>query len=342
MSYYNLLKSDALSATNLTQAINKVPYQNNLLGSMGLFRNRSVPTTSIMLEEKDGVIGLLETRRRGDAPIPAVRPKRKVRTFEIPHIPHMDTILPEDVQDKRAFGSESELESMQSFVAERALEMRTGFFEPTWEWHRLGALNGKIYDANGAELYDLFSAFGTTQTTKNLNLNNDSAKLKASITDIMRSMRDALGMTPVQRIEVLCGRNFWDLLVDHDYVRAAWDRWQESAFFRENQWQTGFPFGGVYWREYPLSAPVETALDPQSGGTNYIDEDSAIAFPVGVPGLFEEYYAPLRSAPNTRGVPLGLSLEPLRHDLGIEIYMESNPLMICTRPKALVKVEIGS
>ena len=75
---------------------------------MNLFPQKSVRTRNIAVEEMNGVLNLLPTQIPGGNATVGTRGKRKMRSFTIPHIPHDDVVLPEEVQGIRAFGSETE------------------------------------------------------------------------------------------------------------------------------------------------------------------------------------------------------------------------------------------
>jgi hypothetical protein len=66
----------------------------------------------------------------------------------IPHIPHDDVVLPEEVQGIRAFGSETEMETVAGVMA-RHLETMRNKHAITLEHLRMGALKGVILDADG-------------------------------------------------------------------------------------------------------------------------------------------------------------------------------------------------
>ena len=84
----------------------------------------------------------------------------------MPHIALEDTILADEVQNVRAFGSESMLEGVQAVVNQRMSEMATKM-DATLEHLRIGAIKGQILDADGtAVIYDLFTEFGVTAHTE--------------------------------------------------------------------------------------------------------------------------------------------------------------------------------
>jgi len=106
-----------------------------------------VRTRTILIEEMSGVLNLLPTMPVGAPGSLGTQGKRKVRSFVIPHIPHDDVVLPEEVQGLRAFGSENELEALSNLIAKKLQNMRNKH-AITLEHLRMGALKGVILDAD--------------------------------------------------------------------------------------------------------------------------------------------------------------------------------------------------
>jgi hypothetical protein len=92
-----------------------------------------------------------------------------VRSFVIPHIPHDDVVLPEEVQGIRAFGSETEMDALANLMAQKLQTMRAKH-AITLEHLRMGALKGVILDADGSTLYDLYQEFEITPKVVNFAL----------------------------------------------------------------------------------------------------------------------------------------------------------------------------
>lgn len=167
-------------------------------------------------------------------------------------------------------------------------------------------------------------------------------------TPIIRAVEDALGVTMYRNIRVICGNTFWDNFINHPSVIRAYERWLMAgdtgtggSFFRNQQRQQlnrqgdsvppgGFEFAGIYWENYR----------GHIGATKFIADKTAIAFPEGCPDLFIEHNAPAPfiETVNTIGLPYYAKQEPMRFGLGIELHAEANPLPICTRPGALIKL----
>jgi hypothetical protein len=120
----NPFESSAFDMTSLTASINLLPNMYGKLESLKLFPQKSVRTRNISVEEQNGVLILLPTQIPGGSATVGSRGKRKMRSFTIPHIPHDDVVLPEEVQGIRAFGSETELQAMANVITDHLQSMR--------------------------------------------------------------------------------------------------------------------------------------------------------------------------------------------------------------------------
>jgi len=120
----NPFSSDAFGAVALTAAINILPNRYGKLEEMNLMPPRPVRLRQIAIEERNGVLSLLPTAVVGSPGTVGKRGKRKMRSFIVPHIPHDDVVLPEEVQGIRAFGSEGELAALSDVLALHLQSMR--------------------------------------------------------------------------------------------------------------------------------------------------------------------------------------------------------------------------
>ncbi len=201
MPALDIFTSNAFSMVSLTDAINKMPYVPGKIGRLGLFREQGVPTTSILIEEKEGSLTLVETTARGAPAVQNKHNKRKARSLTVPHVALEDTILADEVQNLRAFGSENTLAGVQQVVNDRLSEMATKL-DATLEHLRIGAIKGQILDADGSTvLYDLFSEFGVSQYAEiDFDLDNatpTAGAVKKKCHNVKRKIEDELGATPM-------------------------------------------------------------------------------------------------------------------------------------------------
>lgn len=351
MALLDVFNSDAYSVISLTTAILKLPYMPTRLGRLNLFTEKSVATTTVMVEEQEGKLALLQTARRGDRSRSSTwsRDRRHSRTFAIPHVPQDDALLADSLQGIRAFGRETDTEVFATVMNDKLAALRQNH-EVTFEWHRIGALKGLILDADGSTLYDLFSEFGVTQQEVEFDFTNNGTwaqpapvqDMKMKSLEVIRLMQSQLGATTLTGVRAICGDTFFDEFIKHPTVKTAWERQQDAItgmasmgqFLRNQQTgydtvrDTGFEFGGIVWENYRGSV----------GSVDFIDTNQAHFYPTGVPGLFEAYKAPADyvETVNTMGKLVYAKQERMKFDKGVEIESQSNVLWICTRPGALI------
>jgi hypothetical protein len=324
----NVFQSEIFKFTTLTDAINHLPYRPMRLQQIGLFEERGIPTTTVVVEKKDGVLDLLPTKMRGEPATPGNANRRTALSFVVPHIPHETAILAADIQDVRRFGSDSELEAVAQVVNDRMQEMRQNH-EVTHEYHRIGAVKGIILDADGTtELFDLFDRFDITQTDVDFLLGTGSTNIRDKCLEVKRAIEDALGMAMYDHVHCLCDKTWFGKFINHENVKAAYERWQSGEALR-NDPRAGFEFAGIVFEEYRGSV----------NGVPFIADDECHFFPVGTPGLFKRYNAPanMMETANTIGLPVYAKSEAKKFNTGVDIYTESNPLHLCTKPAALIK-----
>ncbi len=334
MGALDIFRSDAFSVTSLTDAINKVPFQPGQVMGLGLFQEQGIATTSVMIEEKDGILYLVPNTPRGAGAKQNETGKRKARSLVIPHLPVFDKIMADEIQGVRAFGSDNQLESVQTVVDGRIMTMSNSL-DATIEHLALGAIKGQILDSDGSSvIYDLFTEFGVSQETEvDFDLDNATpaaGALRKKCAGVLRAISTNLGAATVRSAHAFCGAAFFDDLIAHAEVRDTYLAQQEAAQLRGGYYGERFMFGGIVWEEYRGSI----------GGVDFINTDKCHVFPVGVPGLFKLYYGPAdyMETVNTIGLPKYMKqAADERFNKFVDLEAQSNPLPICTQPKALIK-----
>lgn len=324
----DMFKGDAFSMTSLTNGINQIPFVPGKAGALGIFRESGIPTTSVNVEEQAGSLALIPRKERGSPANQNKHGVRTLRTLTVPHLPLGDTVLASEIQNVRAFGG-SQLQGVQEVINQRLAQMRSKH-DATIEYGRIGAIKGVIYDADGSTvIYDLFTEFGLSQTSVDFVLGTGSTLVKGKCHEVIRAIEDELGMLTYQKIHCFCGKTWFDKLVQHAEVKAAYDRYQDGSFLRTTQ-RTGFEFAGITFEEYRGKV----------GSVSFISDSEAFAFPVGVGDLFWTYFAPGDSfdAVNTPGLPIYAMQKLMDFNKGVELLTESNPLSLNTRPKTSIKL----
>jgi hypothetical protein len=332
----DVFNSDLFSVVSLTDAINKPVFQPQRIGQMGLFTPRSVNTLTVIIEEKDGQLVLVSPSPRGSPGQTLDKNKARGRPFLIPHFQIDDAIYADEVQGVRAWGTESQLETVQGKIAERMMIHRASH-EVTLEYARIGAVIGVITYADGSTT-DLFTEFGVTQEAEIAfdlaAASPASGVLRKRCAALIRLMSTNLGGLPFFGVHGLVGDTFYDDLLAHVEVRNTFLNNPAAAELRRSYVVNGqsygsFDFGGIMFENYRGSV----------GGTTFINTDKAHFFPLGVPNLFRTYFAPAdyMETVNTNGKMLYVKQFPMPNDKGVSMEVQMNQLSLCTRPKALLK-----
>ena len=323
----DVFKTDAFALVKLVSAINLVPYTPTRLGSLGLFSAEGVSTLSVAIEMQNNVLTLVPTAARG-VPGPAKTvEKRTVRDFRTVHLPQRVVVMADEVQNQRAFGSESETVPAMAHLQKKMAVARRDL-DITHEWQRMGALKGQVLDADLSVIYNWFTEFGVTQSTQNIALSVNTTKVLQAVVALKRVVEDKLGGVMMRGLRVLCSPEFFDAFTGHAAVIESY-KYQQSTFLRTDN-RDGFEFGGVIWEEYRGTI----------GGNRFIAANKAYAVPEGVPELFKTYYspAPYMETVNTDGLPFYMKMKSMDFDVGAEFQVQSNPLHITTRPDAIVEL----
>jgi hypothetical protein len=333
----DIFKSDPFTVFSLTDAINQVPFVPGHVGRLGLFRARSVNTLSIGIEEKNGILTLVAPTPRGGPGQTIDKSKRNLRMLAVPHFQIDDAIMADEVQGVRAFGSETELETVMGKVDERMVQ-HSQSFDATEEYHRVGAIKGIVTYADGTTL-NLFNAFDVTQENEiDFDLDNATPAdgiLRKKCAAVYRTIASNLDGVPFGGVRALCGDAFFDDLIAHKEVRETYLAQTEASDLRRGYVDSGqsgvfgtFVFGDIIWENYRGSV----------GGQAFVNTDKCHLFPTGAPGLFESVYAPADyiETVNTMGKRLYMNQFPMSNNKGIDIEVQSNALQYCKRPKTLM------
>lgn len=329
----DVFRPDLFTMQALTAAVNEMPYVPGRLKELGLFEENGVATTSIVIEKKGSTLSLVSTKHRGAAGQTQADDKRTGIAIEIPHLPQNDTLMADSVQGVREFGSEAALRTVTAARDEKLEKMQRNL-EYTHEYHRLGAIQGKIYDADGTTvILDLFTAFGVAEPTEvDFDLDNGSpapGAIRLKCNAIHRAMSTALGAQPYSGIYAPCGDTFFDQLTQSAEVRETFLQQQEASELRNDHGvpYQQFRYGGIVFENY------------RGAGAVAVGDTKCRFVPLGVPGLCITRYAPANymDAVNTVGLPFYSSAHPLPHGKGVDLEVQSNPIHICTRPQVLLR-----
>lgn len=353
----SIFKNDAFSATTLDRVAPNIPYVPSFLGQLGIFggaANKPIRTRTVEVWTESGVIQMVPTSEIG-APDPLpTRGQSELRTLRTYRLSQRDRLQAAEIQDiiSMPLGSARQLRAMAEEVAERSQQLRQNN-EYTLENHRLGALQGKILDADGltvvrnfwtefgvAEPAEIFFDFGAIA----------AGTLQQFIEDnVVRPMTRALQgrANAGTRINALVGDAFWSKLTNHVDVRDIVKlRAQSDAAFAAALMQGNLgtyqrrpagtwaqvDFAGVTWINYMGTMNGEIA----------IGSEKARFFPVGATDVFRTYWSPgerIRDV-NQRGQMAYLIIQPDPRDQMqeyVDIFFRNYPLFACIFPQGLLR-----
>ena len=337
MASLNIFNRDLFTAISMTASVERVPYNPDGIGAMGVYTPEPIRTSKLWVESRQGKLTLIPFSERGEAGKQRVTEKRAGFAFTVPRMMHEDTITATELQDVRAFGQETELMQVESEVARRVAGP-TGLqasLEYTREYHRLAGVQGYVADTDGTILYDMAAEFGVVRAAE-IGFNLAAAQpntLRGLCNGVVRAMaRAAQGaFTASTQVIALCGDAFFDAFVQHPDVIRTFVNWNEAAELRGSQGAafSAFPFAGILWVNYR--------------GSN---DNAEIAIPTdkckffcNAPGLFQVAQAPgeFMEFVNTPGKPEYL-IPIFDRDRNawwkMELYAYN--LFYCLRPETLM------
>ncbi|AMO55634.1 elements of external origin [Endozoicomonas montiporae] len=324
----DVFNDDAFSVINLTKGINETTYKPGRISSLGLFMEEGISTTAVMIEKRKNGLAIVPAKARGAEGTPVTGDKANAVAFKTTHLPLVAQILADEIIGKRAFGT-TDQEMVEAVVNRRLQKMRNAI-DVTIEFQRIGAIIGKILDADGSVLLDVYDAFGLTQQSHSLKLGTESTKVRTKVREGIRMSEDALEAN-VDGYRALCGRIFFDSFCDHKAVADAYQRYNQGEMLR-NDPRGGFDFADVRWEEYR----------GKLNGQKFVADDKAYLVPEGVADMFVTNFAPAdyMETVGTDGLPYYAKQEPGRMGKSVELEAQSNPLNLCTMPQGIIELTL--
>jgi hypothetical protein len=348
----------AFSVTSLTLALNRLPFKPGRIGELGLYAPRRLATVSTTIEVMNNRLAFVPSAARGTPPAQNVEDRRQLIPFLVPHFPLGDTLMADEIQGVRAFGTEDQLEAITQKVNEKLVSMGNKH-DVTLEYLRLGGVKGLVItrtnrDTGAPEVaIDLRNAFGlppkpivpapplspydfnwpivmTGLTQPDLDLAASLGTLTQLIMNLVRLIADRLGAQGFTHVHGIAGRNFFDAFYKHPELRSTYMNQPAANQLRDPLWMRQIAYREVIIEEYR----------GQVGPVRFVDDDFCHFFAVGVPDLFVEAYSPADyiETVNTIALPRYAKQEIIPFDKGIMFETQQNVLPLCTMPDTLITV----
>lgn len=331
----NVHTGDPFSLESLTAAVNKKPYRPGQVTATGIFDEDGVTTTMISVEMKDGQLGLVDPSARGGPGETADDETRKKIPVAIPHYQRDDSIIADEVQNVRAFGTEDAAEMLDDRVNGKA-QRHGADLTMTLEHQRVGAIKGIVVSKSGGTLINLYTAFDiAVPSAVSLELDVDTTDVAKLFQDVTYSIEDAID-GPYGGIHVFTGREFHQALWRHKSVKDTFLYHSGASELRLAVPDT-FEFAGATWERYRTGAKATTDL-----GSPYIADNDARVIVKGVDDLFMTRFAPAdyNETVNTKGLPFYARATEKRNGKGYDLEVQMNAISICTRPETLRRLTL--
>lgn len=330
----DIFNDDAFGVVALTQSINEVLYVPGQAGKVIDWAEESITTTAVGVYKDGAELRLVNPTPRGGPGDTGMDKPAGVHLLTVPHYQWDDFVLADSVQNVRAFGNQTALQTVQGRVQQK-LDWAVRFkLDPTLEHQRIGAIKGIITAGDGSTLMSLYNEFGVTAPAAvDFDLDNatpEAGALRQKADEVEDAIAEELGGLTYDHIHSFVGKNFWRDLVKHPEVREVYLASQSQAMQLLNPGSSKtLQVGNIVFERYRGAV----------GGTPFIGDDDAHFFPVGSPGLWRTVYAPadFEETVNTPGLPRYARQWGMPNGKGRHLESQMNALNFITRPRALRK-----
>lgn len=346
----DIFKNDAFSQATLQTVLPTMPFTPGALGQMNLFNPHFIDTEYVLIYQEAGQIHLIPMTDRAAPDIMSDRRVGEFRVLRTKRLSKKDSVRASEMLGvaDASYPMAQRLVTAAGLVNTRMAQLMTDM-EATRELHRLGALQGKLLDADGTTVVvDYFDTFGISAPTPvDIHfgtLTEDEIAITLSEDFYMPMVRSLQtrngGMGGAEGVSVgaLCGDTFWGKLMRHPGMREVWKLENQgraiartaNPLIKPPVWESIY-FGGVTWIHYmgAVSGPLQ------------VPTDDAIIFPMGAKDVYEVYYSPGETLAQvgTVGKPLYpmIRVDPRDDPEFIDIHLRSYPLYACIYPQALMR-----
>lgn len=325
--------NNGFEVVDWTEEVNVVPNQWGTIGNLGLFQSEPVAEHVVVFEEitKDGA--LIVDRVRGDRAQVGKDSTRKLHTFAVPHFPYDDSISPQDIQGKRAYGK-NEVETLEA-VRVRKMERVRQNHAWTLEFARAQAITqATVYSPNGTVSQNWNDEFGVTRKVVDFALGTAGTDVNAKIEEGIVQILDNSGGDMATGTVVLTSPEFFGKLIAHASVKVAYQ------YYTSTQEPLRQRLGGntALHREFTHGGTRFIELRDSYAGQRLIPANKAYMVPTGT-SAFKTYFSPANrfGLVNTLGEEVYMFESADTKGTKIEIETESNFVNALLRPQMVVE-----
>jgi hypothetical protein len=334
---------NAFEIVDYTQELAIVPASWTLLGDVGLFSEEMLSTHTVTFEEQNKTLGLITDQYRGAKPLANKDDLRKIHSYNIPHFPDVDAVKPQDVQNKRAYGSATIAETEAAVIARKMERIRRNY-DVTLEVSRFATLTtGNLYSPSGTISGNFFTQTGVTQTVVDWVFGTAGTDIVAKAEAVVAAMQDNANTGDViTGVIAYCSPTFFAKLISHAKVQTAYQYYTatEGQLIQRNRAGSNGPanISGLY-REFSFGGIRFVEVRTVLAGQALIPAGDAVFVPTGTTDTFVTYYGPANKMDFVNTMAERTYMWAYRDPKGegIELEAESNWLNVLRRPSLVVR-----
>lgn len=324
----NLLNSD-FSYASLVNALNSAPVSVGPITKSNLFDLNPIVSTDVALELVDDQISLIQTSQRGGIGDIHPNTNRNMVKLKTSHVRTSKTMLADSWLNRSGFNQGGTPANVMQ-ERDRVLREMSGRIRTTIDYMQAGALNGKILDADGSTIVDLFAEFEQTQQVVDFALDVAITDMALKVVAARRLSESALGMAFAESWVIFASAEFIDACRAHPSLITATSGWSAASVLTADHRDGTMEIAGARMIEVPNLA-----------GKQFIPAGAAFLAPLGVAGLCTTHFAPADyiEAVGQPGLPMSAKAEELSLGKGLLLEAQSNPLCVVSRPRAIIRLE---
>ena len=330
--------ANAFELQDYTQELALVPTKWSLLNDVGLFGAESVTNNTVTFEEQNQTLALITDQYRGAKPRANSDDVRKLHAYSLAHFPIADAVKPEDIQGKRAYGSQDAAESEAAVVARKIARMSRAM-DDTLELARFRTLATlQVWAPNGTISGNFATDFGITQKSVNFVLGTATTDVVAKVEEVIAHIQDNAQGTSVSGVVFYCSPEWFSAFIGHAKIQAAFTYFSatEGQMIQRNR--AGGNNMSLY-RQFSYAGATFVEVRGSIGGTKLVPTGEAIAIPTGTDGVFQTYFGPGNKLDlvNTLGEPRYVWAYRDPKGQGIDLEGEMNFINVIRQPALVVR-----
>lgn len=308
-----------------TSAINKIPFQPNLISALGFFREETVSADVVTFDERENKLVVLDDHLRNVDKKNGIDPKEyKTHLLPVPHYPVESTITVKQLKGIRNFDTDVE-QAIESAVAED-LEKHVSQHDNHLEYVQAKMLcSGQLVTQNYGTL-DMFTEFGVVKKTKAIDF-TDTTALEPQFRALTNEIKKSYTSGRLRGYVLLCGADFFTAFTNHADIKEGFVVAGQNSPLRNELGEvangyTSMQYGNIVVVQYDDVFTTSTGTDQP------LDDAEAVLVPRAVLG--STFFAPVSklSGVGAAGAKRFASSFRDPKDRYVEIESEQNTLVV--------------